>query len=132
MAGETENRYYPRAKINWLVTVKSPQGVMEGITVNVSPTGVYIQCQKPLKLNEVFELAIRPPKENRTLTATAEVIWSNIYGPDDEISPRGMGVRFLNISSEDRKFIAKAVLDQLKSKKLEPKFLETLRTIVIE
>ena len=39
----------------------------------------------------------------------AEVVWSNKYGPDDQITPRGMGVRFLDISEENQSFIAKAV-----------------------
>ena len=39
----------------------------------------------------------------------AEVVWSNKYGPDDHITPRGMGVRFLDISEENQRFISKAV-----------------------
>jgi hypothetical protein len=64
----------------------------------------------------------------------AEVVWSNIYGPDDNINPRGMGVRFLEISGEDRKVIAKAVMEHLKASKedIDPKHLQTLQTLIIE
>ena len=53
------------------------------------------------------------------------MVWSNIHGPDDEISPRGMGVRFLKISSRDRKLTAKEV-NQHSDDAIEFEKLETL------
>ena len=125
-------RGYPRADIKWPVVVKSNKRTMEGVTSNVTPNGVFIHCKHPLKLNEVFEMDINIPGSDRSLSARAEVVWSNIYGPDDNISPRGMGVRFLAISSEARKFIARAAMDYLKSKKVAPELLQTLTTLMIE
>jgi hypothetical protein len=43
-----------------------------------------------------------------------------------------MGVRFLRISSEARKFIARAAMDYLKSKKVAPELLQTLSTLMID
>jgi hypothetical protein len=71
-------------------------------------------------------MSINSPE--KSLHVKAEVVWSNIYGPDDEINPRGMGVRFLKISSQDRKFIATEV-NQNFSDNLG---LEKLETITIE
>jgi hypothetical protein len=48
---------------------------------------------------------------DKSLNIKAEVVWSNIYGPDDKINPRGMGVRFLEISDEDRRLITHEVTD---------------------
>jgi hypothetical protein len=89
-------------------------------------------CAKPLKLNVVLDMVIKAP--DKSLSVKAEVVWSNIYGPDDNINPRGMGVRFLAISGEDRKVIAKAVVQHLKTDKeeIDPKLLQTLETIIIE
>jgi uncharacterized protein (TIGR02266 family) len=125
-------RGYPRADIKWPVVVKSEKRTMEGVTSNVTPNGVFIHCQQPLRLNEVFDMDISIPGSDQSLKAKAEVIWSNKYGPDDHISPRGMGVRFLRISSEARKFIARAAVDYLKSKKVAPELLQTLSTLVID
>jgi len=52
-------------------------------------------------------------------------VWSNIYGPDDNITPRGMGVRFVKISHEDRKLIVKE-LGQYEIGKEASDFLDTL------
>ena len=127
-----DKRAYPRAKLKWPVKIKTDEGVMEGVTLNITPDGCFIACRKPLKLNVVFELAIQVPNSKAVLKASAEVVWSNIYGPDDEISPRGMGVRFLRIASEARKFIAQASLEHFKSVNLESELLQTLNTLVVD
>ena len=127
-----ERRIYPRAKMKWPVIVKTDEGSMDGVTSDVTPNGVFIHCQKPLRLNMVFEMAISIPNSEHSITAKAEVVWSNRWGPDDEISPRGMGVRFIKISSEARKFIARAAMNNLKSKEVAPELLQTLQTLVIE
>ena len=125
-------RGYPRADIKWPVVVKSDKRTMEGVTSNVTPNGVFIHCQQPLRLNEVFDMDISIPGSDQSLKARAEVVWSNRYGPNDDISPRGMGVRFLRISSEARRFIARAAMDYLKSKKVAPELLQTLSTLMID
>lgn len=102
-----EQRIAPRAKIQWPVIVQKSTGVIEGVTLNISSTGVFIGCRRPLRLNEIFDMVITTPEQD--IGAKAEVVWSNKYGPDDHITPRGMGVRFLDISEEDQRFIAKAV-----------------------
>ena len=127
-----ERRIYPRAKIKWPVKVKTDKGTMDGVTSDVTPNGVFIHCQKPLRLNVVFEMAINIPNSEHSISAKAEVVWSNRWGPDDEITPRGMGVRFVKISSEARKFIARAAMSNLKSKEVAPELLQTLQTLVIE
>ena len=127
-----ERRIYPRAKIKWPVKVKTDKGTMDGVTSDVTPNGVFIHCQKPLRLNVVFEMAINIPNSEHSISAKAEVVWSNRWGPDDEISPRGMGVRFVKISSEARKFIARTAMNNLKSNEVAPELLQTLQTLVIE
>jgi c-di-GMP-binding flagellar brake protein YcgR len=127
-----ENRIYPRARLKWAVSVKADGKVIEGVTKDISVSGAYVCCANPLRLNVVLDMVIKAP--DKSLSVKAEVVWSNIYGPDDNINPRGMGVRFLAISGEDRKVIAKAVMQHLKSDKeeIDPNLLKTLETIIIE
>ena len=77
---------------------------MHGETRDVSLQGAFIRCRNPLNLNEVFDMVVDVPE--KSLNVRAEVVWSNIHGPDDKITPRGMGVRFVKISKEDRRIIA--------------------------
>jgi c-di-GMP-binding flagellar brake protein YcgR len=120
-----------RAKLKWRVLAKEKGAVIDGVTKDISISGAYVCCAKPLRLNEVFNMVIEAP--NKRLKAKAEVVWSNIYGPDDEINPRGMGVRFLEISSEDRKEIAKEILQHLKpDEEVDGNQLKALKTLIID
>jgi hypothetical protein len=113
----------PRANLRWQVNAVTPKGPLDGVTKNINTRGAYVCCARPLRLNEVFHMSINSPE--KSLNVKAEVVWSNIHGPDDEINPRGMGVRFLKISSQDRKLIAKEV-NQYSDNVIEFEKLETL------
>jgi len=120
----------PRVKVKWPVTVKTEKGSMEGVTLDLGTDGAFVSCAKPLRLNDVFDMVITAPEQ--AIEVTAEVIWSNIYGPDDDITPRGMGVRFLRISGKDRRAIAKAALEHLRSKEMDPRAFEAFQTLIID
>jgi hypothetical protein len=79
-------------------------------------------------------MTIDVPSSDWPIETEAEVVFSNIYGPDDKISPRGMGVRFLTIASKDRQIIAKEVLQHLQTGKVEiaPWKLQSLQTLIID
>ena len=120
----------PRVKVKWPVTVNTEKVSMEGVTLDLGTDGAFVSCAKPLRLNEVFDMVITAP--DQTIEVKAEVIWSNIYGPDDDITPRGMGVRFLKISGKDRRAIAKAALEHLKSGEMDRGLLEAFQTLIID
>ena len=103
MSGNPSKKY-PRAGVKWYVIAQSADREVDGVTKEISPRQAYIRCNKPFRLNEIVDMAIDAP--DRNLKFQAEVVWSNIYGYDDDITPRGMGVRFLKISEEDQKYIS--------------------------
>ena len=98
-----QNNICPRPELKWSVSAQVGGGIIHGETKDVSPQGAFIRCRKPLNLNEVFDMVVDAP--GRSLNVKAEVVWSNIHGPDDKITPRGMGVRFVSMSSEDRRIL---------------------------
>lgn len=127
-----EQRQHPRAEIRWPVTIRPSLGTIEGETLNVSSMGAFINCCEPLKFNEVFILDIDVPALDHPLKAIAEVVWSNRDGNKNEITPYGMGIRFIRISSADRRFIVKEVLKHLNSENVETSFSEVFQTIAAD
>ena len=127
-------RNFARANVKWPVLISTDDSSRDGVTLNVSPSGAYIRCGNPLRLNEVFDMTIDVPNSEWFIEATAEVVFSNIYGPDDKISSSGMGVRFLSITSKDRQIIAKEVLQHLQADKVEIEQwkLQSLQTLIID
>jgi hypothetical protein len=125
-------QYYPKAKIKWPVLIENGEHSIEGVTLIINPNGAYISCAKPLRLNQVCHVTINVPSSDSPIKAKGEVVFSNKYGPDDNISPRGMVVRFLNISGRDRKVIAEEVLQNIESEKTDSHSLQALNTIIID
>jgi hypothetical protein len=123
-----------KAKLKWPVSIKANGSSSDGVTLNLSTNQAHIRCVKPLSLNEVFDMTLQVPNSDDSIEAQVEVVLSNMYGPDDEISPRGMIVRFLDLADEDRRIIAKAIFKHLESDKetVDPKKLQTLQTLTID
>lgn len=86
---------------------------MAGETKDVSYTGAFISCREPLKPKEVLEVSISVSLLSPRVQAIAEVIWSNSSSSNEEIKPRGMGVRFTKIDTTDHEMISALVADNL-------------------
>jgi hypothetical protein len=90
-----DRRASERTKAEWPVKVITSQGSFEGEARNVSANGAFIECEKPLNVEERCILIMEMPK-GQMAEIDAEVVWSTPPGRnDDESRPRGMGVRFL-------------------------------------
>jgi uncharacterized protein (TIGR02266 family) len=109
-----------RANIKWPVRVVTNNRTMEGVTLTVSSQGVFICCLHPLRVYDVCEIALDVPNAKDPVHAVVQVVWSNAHGPDDNVSPRGMGVRFTRISGKDREAISRYVLTSLNLKDVQP------------
>ena len=83
-----------RYDVTYPVEMVTPQGIMRGRARNVSVTGAFICCAEPLIPGEVFKLTIKFPF-GPPMKLSAQVVWSNASDPDDETTPRGMGVCFV-------------------------------------
>jgi len=126
-----DQRLHPRANLRWSVALEFDGEVAQGITKDISEGGAYVCCAIPLGLNRKFSMVINAPEKQ--LNVKAEVVWASTHGLNDEITPRGMGVRFMNIAGEDRRIIARAVAEHLaKCKRPEDAEASMLDTLEIE
>jgi uncharacterized protein (TIGR02266 family) len=107
---EEHTRQHRRAKVSLPVTIETEQETLERITYNISPDGAFIRGQSPLELHEVIDMIISGP--DRRITVKARVVWSSNQVPPEQDMPRGMGVEFIKISDEDRKFISSFISDR--------------------
>ena len=100
-----------RAQVKWPVTMDTGEGPADGVITNINKNGAFIRCTRPLRLTETCKLTIQSP-DHPIQDVNAEVVWTNIHGPDDELSPRGMGVRFTTMPETEEKFLRKLVREQ--------------------
>ena len=102
-----ERRLHPRILVKWPVVVETPQGSAEGETKDISVDGVFIFCASEPEIGENFPLLLKP-SEQRTISIVGEKIWSGSFTIDNK-KVFGMGVQFIQISTEDRNYIAALV-----------------------
>jgi hypothetical protein len=74
-------------------------GIKE-LTIN----GAFITCPNPFPVGESFPIKILL-NDRQPQTFTAEVLWNNQNVLEEEIVTRGMKVRFLQLSEDDRLII---------------------------
>jgi hypothetical protein len=121
-----ERRRFPRVSANWPVTIDSPRGFVRGRTVDISAGGAFIFCKQPMKRSEKFLMAFfNVPTLDRALSVRAEVVRTDFYWADDETLSYGIGVKFIDISEEDKELVSTLVSDYFKSISSDLKDSET-------
>ena len=110
---------YPRVNACYPVLVLTADGPVKGETKHISAQEAFVRCSDPLSLYDIASLSIEV-SEHESFVAEAEVVWSNRYGPDDEITPRGMMVRFTSLSQKNRHRLHNAITRHY-AKKAEPR-----------
>ncbi|MGQ9510172.1 MAG: PilZ domain-containing protein [Thermodesulfobacteriota bacterium] len=103
-----ERRREVRLKVNWSVTMETPEGVVEAELKNISLGGAFICCKKPLPVGEIFNLTLIVP-ENEPLKATAKVVWTNEHLSEEKVIHRGMGIQFLKMSDRHIELVKKVL-----------------------
>ncbi|MBC7358138.1 MAG: hypothetical protein H5U10_06345 [Desulfacinum sp.] len=70
-----------------------------GRAIHFNERGMLVLCKDPAPIQTRVRLSLLFPGFQKPLEVEGEVIWSNLYGPDDAATPRGMGIKFLQLDS---------------------------------
>ena len=115
-----ERRRYPRAKIEWPVSLKTDQGIIPGYTLNLSAGGATVRLQDPPLIHEIVEMTIKIPELERHLLVEAQVVWSTADIVDNELTLPIVGLNFTTINDQDRWLLSTAVAKVLRSNRRVP------------
>jgi hypothetical protein len=77
----------------------------EGTTSHFSDTGMLVMCPSPAPLNARLKFTLAFPFLKKPIEVQGEVVWSNIYGPEEPLLPRGMGVKFMGVDKEKSRLL---------------------------
>jgi hypothetical protein len=91
--------------VSWPVVILTARGATVGETVNVGIDGAFIICRVPLLRDEKFRVFIMAPNR-QALNISVDAAWSNPYSSEEDNPPKGMGIRFTQISPADRQFLS--------------------------
>ena len=108
LAGQFElwrqSRSQPRERIPKTLSIrfKDRQSFIKAYSENISPGGLFIRTEKPLKQGEVFFLKLQLPEIADPMEVKCEVAWARKQVEDSANRPSGMGIKFTEISDRDR------------------------------
>lgn len=108
MIEAAERRRTPRAEVAWTVIVRTSRGEVHAHARDVSADGISIVCEEPLLLDKELRMYIKPPDRGR-IDVTGKVVWSDLYGIDENEATVAMGLCFVRISDQDRLFFEELV-----------------------
>ena len=112
---KTEKKQPERVQLKCPALIDKSKGVMKVGIKELTVNGAFVTCPNPLPIGESFPIRIflndRVPQR-----FNAEVVWNNQNVLEEEIVTRGMKVRFLKLSENDRK-----VIDEIISLRLQAK-----------
>ena len=125
-----EKRQSPRVETTWPVVIVSPDADIEGETKDLSVDGALILCQDMPKLENTFQLVLRPSR-HRAIEVHAERVWSVNINFDGKRVLSGMGVRFTGVCHDDRQFLKNVIsnylylaIERAQKKRLSPRGTE--------
>jgi len=100
----SERRKAPRINVNWPVTIITSEGMIEGESRNITPSGVFIHCKKKLPEDEVYQMIIKLPN-GKQIVVRGQMMWSNLNGREDTGALVDMGFSFIKMSEQDQKVL---------------------------
>ena len=112
MTSGNERRKRTRIKAKWPVTIITDQKTIEGQSINITPSGLFVQCGEQFRENEICQLIINIPDRDPILVK-GKMMWSNLGGAAKKGYLSGMGFSFIKISKEDRQLFKKIIADTL-------------------
>jgi c-di-GMP-binding flagellar brake protein YcgR len=113
-----EKRQHPRVAISWPAVLQTLDESIKVQLKDISLGGAFVVCRKPLSLKEKFQLSVEAPEQEAFLL-NAEVVWSNTNVPEDKVIYRGMGIKFVQNTDEDRQRLEYAITRQLQENNTE-------------
>lgn len=93
-----------RIQLGCPALIDRSEGVMKVGIKELTTNGAFITCPNPFPIGKSFAIKLLIANRNPQ-TFNAEVIWNNQNVLEEEIVTRGMKVRFLQLSEQDRKII---------------------------
>lgn len=77
-----------------------------GRSVHFNEMGMLVLCADPPPLQARLSMSLLFPGLKNPIDVEAEVVWTNPYGTEDAVTPRGMGVKFVEPDAATARLLA--------------------------
>jgi len=114
MFEQQERRQYLRAKVKLPVVMMTGNGLVDGEIQDLSLGGAFIHCLEMPNPTDNFSMVITA--EGRLISVTAAVVWTGTQRFSNKNVLGGIGVRFKQIFTGDRRFLKDVIANHYKNK----------------
>ncbi len=105
----SDRRGSPRIPVTWAVDCETEDTFLYASIANISEIGIFVRTKDPLEVGTRLTLRFAPPDLDQPFVLTGVVQWVNpIRALSENLNP-GMGVRFIELSRDDRERIVAAI-----------------------
>ena len=114
--GASKRRKYDRVQINLEVIYSTAEAFAKRYLADIGIGGVFIMAEKPLSVDTEFLLKLSIPDGKKDMKIHCIVSWRRkreAISREGKRLPSGMGVKFLELTPEDRERIHKIVKDKI-------------------
>jgi type IV pilus assembly protein PilZ len=98
----SNRRTAERIDVTWSVDCETEDTFLYASIANISEMGIFVSTREPLQVGTELTLRFAPPGARETFVLNGQVQWINPVRLLSESRNPGMGIRFMNLSAEER------------------------------
>jgi type IV pilus assembly protein PilZ len=105
----SERRGAERVDVEWAVDCGTDETFLYASIRNISEMGIFVQTLEPLEVGTRLTLRFAPPGHQEPFVLKGVVQWVNPVRPLSPSPNPGMGVRFVDLTLEQRERLVEAI-----------------------
>jgi len=104
-----ERRTSQRFEVEWAVDCVGEETFLYAEITNVSQLGIFVSCPQPFEVGTSLTLKFNPKGTPHTFSLPGRVQWVNCSHGFTSSKHPGMGIRFIELSAEDRERLVEVI-----------------------
>jgi len=105
----SDRRNADRFDVVWSVDCEADDTFLYASITNISELGIFVRTEEPLQVGTRLTLRFTPPGLHSAFVLVGQVQWVNPVRVLAENPNPGMGVRFVDLTPEDRERIVETI-----------------------
>ncbi|WP_437303657.1 TIGR02266 family protein [Sorangium sp. So ce388] len=98
-----------RLDVTWLVDCETDDTFLYASITNISEMGIFVRTTQPLSIGTRLTLRFAPPGADGSYVLEGTVQWINEVRPLHDNPNPGMGIRFVDLTPDDRERIVDTI-----------------------
>ena len=98
-----------RIEVTWSVDCETEDTFLYAAITNISEMGIFVRTTDPLPVGTHLKLRFAPPNSRDAFVLDGVVQWINELRPLRDNPNPGMGIRFTNLTLDDRERIVETI-----------------------